>query len=404
MKFKPSGGLNLYQHKEPAFSRDQRRLVSPKRIFIPIPDGKDVQKASAFIDEAEYIGVSNFEYPGAEHARFGQFRPSGAGQQGEDEIPYYDREKNAIVENIDFNDLVDVARKAFIIDESDGRSLYKKFLGFRERRVNCLVADAIDEEPYVSSKVNTLMKKGDQVADALSLAAGAFAAAKSFALCYSHIDDTKTIVPSSIGGMHIRKISGKYPVKNRIENYTGKKDICGFIGVQALVHLYRAVYFGKKQSTTIITVAGDCIGYPCNVEVPIGTPVQEALEFCGLIRDPSQVVIMGSMSGTSITNLQLPILHSTRSVIAFHVPAAGEEQPCINCGKCNQVCPAGLSPSFIYKYGKYGYFARAERLHPEKCIECACCSYICPAHLDLSYMVMQIKNRIAEKKPESVNP
>ncbi len=71
------------------------------------------------------------------------------------------------------------------------------------------------------------------------------------------------------------------------------------VGVGALIHLARAVAFNKPQTTTFITVAGDCIGNPTNLEVSLGMTVGQVLERCGLIEDPARVVVGGSIRNSA---------------------------------------------------------------------------------------------------------
>ena len=57
------------------------------------------------------------------------------------------------------------------------------------------------------------------------------------------------------------------------------------ISSNTLIHLYRAVVYEKPHSSLFLTVAGDAIANPGNVEVALGTPVGEVLRFCGLARE-----------------------------------------------------------------------------------------------------------------------
>lgn len=403
------GGLNLYQNKEPAFSRTQRQLLAPKVLYIPVDPGMDERLASAFLDEAIFMGIFELDYPGVAHKTFGRYKLEAAsdnnGALGEHRMMYYDQAKPPLQEPITFENLVEIAKRAFIIDETDGMPLFKKLQVLKENNAQVLIADAIDEEPLVSSSVNTLIQKAPQVMDALQLAATTMNIGTMYAVCYADMDDTKTVIPQKLEGIPVKKIGGKYPVRRRIQQRLAQQnpgEIIGLIGVQALMHLYRAVYFKKKQNTTIVTVAGDCVSYSCNVEVAIGTTLSELLLFCGLSSDPTRVIIQGSMGGISMPNLDLPILHSEKAVLAFGEEITNRKVPCINCGRCTDVCPAGLAPAYIYKYLKSDQKNAAIALHPERCIDCGCCSYICPARLELAACVSDLKAEVLSENREDI--
>lgn len=61
-------------------------------------------------------------------------------------------------------------------------------------------------------------------------------------------------------------MGGKYPAQCQMEEelaerYSGKGSwlLCGAC---AMIHLYRAAVEGRPQTTTFVTVAGNCVGFP----------------------------------------------------------------------------------------------------------------------------------------------
>lgn len=398
-KKSPHRGINLYQRKEPAFSREQKQLIVPKVLYIPIAPEANEISASAFLDKVIFLGTFDFDYPGVSYTRFGRYKMGAATRMSMDEKPLadYDAMKHIDLHGISMEKLVSIAKRAYIIDETDGIPLFEKLQSFEQNGISLIVADAVDEEPYVSSNINTLLQKGKQIEKAIKHISEALNDAKYIALCYSDIDDAKTVIPSNINGIDVKKITGKYPVRPRVHQRILSLDMgekYGLVGTQALLHLYRAIYFGKKQNTTIITVAGDCINYSCNVEVTIGTTIEELLNFCGLKKHMSRLIIQGSMRGLAITNPMLPVLHSTKAVIALSKKYKDKTLPCINCGKCTQVCPVQIAPNYILKYHRAGNKTGWKELHPEKCIGCGCCSYICPTRIELREIILDLKKEV----------
>jgi len=60
----------------------------------------------------------------------------------------------------------------------------------------------------------------------------------------------------------------------------------------------------------------------------------------------------------------------------------GEARPCVFCGFCEQVCPAGIIPHLIYRYLDNDRPEDAYRVEFEKCIDCGLCSYVCVSKIN----------------------
>jgi len=77
-----------------------------------------------------------------------------------------------------------------------------------------------------------------------------------------------------------------------------------------------------------------------------------------------------------------------------------EEQPCIRCGDCNDVCPIGLMPNLLASHCKQEKFDRAEDYQLFDCIECGACSYVCPSHIPLVHYFRFGKGQVAQIRRE----
>ena len=69
--------------------------------------------------------------------------------------------------------------------------------------------------------------------------------------------------------------------------------------------------------------------------------------------------------------------------------------PCISCGKCLEVCPAGIYPAFIMK--NISNIKELECLKAGECIECGLCSYICPSKIEVREFVKAAKEKVNDK-------
>ena len=136
-----------------------------------------------------------------------------------------------------------------------------------------------------------------------------------------------------------------------------------------------------------LTVDGDIVKTPQNVEVLIGTPIRELLDFCGgLTAEPGKVLYGGPMMGNCVASLDQPILKNNNAVLAFskersHTPKATN---CIHCGRCTNACPLGLSAKEIVQAYNNGDVELLQKLNADLCMSCGTCSFVCPAKRPLA--------------------
>ena len=330
-------GILLQQHKEPALSRDLREFVN-----------------------ADTIGVT------------------------------MDRPPVGDADSLTPAEIASLARDAHIVDERDGQPLADKLAACQQTPPRLLIADAVDDEPYLSSQLGPLLKNPAHSALGLRLAQRAAGAAEAQFAVYKNLTDLDIRIPRKIEGFSVRRIRGRYPAEYQASQAFEADDDVLLIGVGALIQLARAVLFNRPQTTTFVTVAGDCIGNPTNLEVSLGMTVAQVLERCGLIEDPARVVVGGSMTGISVIDTENTLVTpSTRAVLAFRQDFKSLGFGCIGCSRCVHVCPKGLNPFFIYRAVQEKRYAAFRTLDAQMCIGCGTCSYMCPAKLDLSETVQK---------------
>lgn len=284
-------------------------------------------------------------------------------------------------------EIVMIAREAKIVDESDGRRLWRKLAQAARESISGVVVDAVDDEPYLSSQLGPALWMQEQLDEAIGLVKRAVGANKVQVEIYKNLLDVDMKIPSSIGGSKVERIGGTYPAELRARWHSRRANTL-VIGAGAMIHLWRAAYLGLAQTTCFVTVAGDCIANPGNYEVPIGMSVMRVAEHAGLIAEPRRMVAGGSMTGFGLTNPErVMITPATRGVLAFAQDFKEMNFTCIGCGRCAAVCPENLSPYFIYKAMKAKRRKRLELFDADLCTGCGTCSYVCPAKLDLAQIV-----------------
>ncbi len=191
----------------------------------------------------------------------------------------------------------------------------------------------------------------------------------------------------------VKPLDSRYPQgaeKILIEQTTGREVPRGglpadagviVMNVTTVSTLGRFLETGMPLTTKRLTVDGDAVERAQNVEVIIGTPIGDVLDFCGVRDDVEKVLMGGPMMGTAVCDTDSPVLKQNNALLAFgpsmaHLSAPGE---CIRCGSCINACPMGLSPVEIATAYTRRDPQRLDKLMTDLCIGCGTCSYVCPA-------------------------
>ncbi len=134
-----------------------------------------------------------------------------------------------------------------------------------------------------------------------------------------------------------------------------------------------------------ITIDGDAVTKNRgNYFVPVGTPIEDILEFAGVSK-AKKVLFGGPMMGLCAYDKSQAITKTTNAVLAFkNDRKKPETTACIRCSSCINACPIDLSPVLIENAFKDGDYSELRKLHVALCMNCGCCSYVCPAKRSLA--------------------
>lgn len=272
-----------------------------------------------------------------------------------------------------------------------------------------LLVNGCECEPYITCDYRLMLEWTDQILAGVRLAQRACGASKVFI----GIEDNK---PKAIEAMNaaIRKarsasgicvvpLQTKYPqggerqLINAVLGQTvptgGIPPMIGIvvINVATAAAIADAVLYSRPLTHRVVTVTGQAIARPGNYYVPIGTPVEALIEFCGGVTEKSAKVVMGGpMMGLAIADLSTPITKTGGAVTVLTRYQIGQakferrQTACIRCGRCLEACPENLNPTRIAHAVKSNLLDVAESHFISACIECGCCSYVCPANIELT--------------------
>jgi electron transport complex protein RnfC len=174
--------------------------------------------------------------------------------------------------------------------------------------------------------------------------------------------------------------------------------------VGTAVAIFEAVAYQKPLTHRVVTVTGSGIKQRKNLSVPIGTLFKEVIDYCGgLTQDAVKIIMGGPMMGIAQSTLQIPVVKGTSGILILKEKESflPQEEPCVNCGRCVEVCPMGLLPTTLQGLVNHERFIEADRLNIMSCIECGSCSYICPSNRYLVHAIRYGKRELLEKQKKA---
>ena len=217
----------------------------------------------------------------------------------------------------------------------------------------------------------------------------------------SKIADNKEADPDDV--VKVLPLKSRYPQgaeKVLIKACTGRvvpvgklpSDVgCVVMNVASIAFIAEYLKTGMPLVRKRLTVDGSAVNNPQNVIVPIGTPVNKLIDFCGGYKGECGKLLMGGpMMGISLFEDTAPVLKQNNAILAFNEKDASTAKggSCIRCGKCVSVCPMGLEPCKISLATKNKQIDILKEYNIMACMECGCCTFACPAQ---RYIVQTIR-------------
>ncbi len=218
----------------------------------------------------------------------------------------------------------------------------------------------------------------------------------------------------------VKSMPTKYPMGSRhqIAHYLlGKKpDIrkrsyqSGFVchNVATAKAAYDAVVLGKPLTERLVTFSGDGVEKAGVYLTKCGSDFADIAQAIGVAKQCDEIIFGGTMMGFAINpNNPLPIVikRETTSVLAFAnrplhtIKQPSNEENCIRCGECADVCPMDLLPQQLQFYGRSDNHDKAQENRLFDCIECGLCTYVCPSNIPLVQIFQHSKGElVAERK------
>lgn len=329
------GGIDLAQHKEPAFSRH-----------------------ITFMSDVEFRDFDLNEY-----------------------------------RDIDSETIYKIIELSKIRDEHTGEYLIDIINRALKKKTDLLLLNAIDDDPYTSSSYAAMKWLSKYAVLGLNLVAKILKPEKRRCVVNPDfdIDGVNSKIPEKVFGLKVKKVNLSYPISPRLNRYFDGEVVS--VGACALVNLAKAVVEETTSKICFVTIAGDGVEYSSTVAATLGTPISALFEECS-VKLKNQKIIYGSlMSGRAIESLDVGVDETTKSVILLANYSVRTDLNCIGCGRCVSVCPERLSPYYIYKSSKRGLEDDALKTLSKYCTDCGCCSYVCPGKCNPAHYIRLYKRR-----------
>jgi electron transport complex protein RnfC len=409
-------GVHLKHNKNTAAKKPER-ITLPKLVNIPmsmhigapakpvvkvgdeVKVGQLIGEAAAGLSSPVYSGVSGKvkkidEIVNIAGASIQTVVIESDGEQNvcEDIAPYSVSNKEEFIEALSKSGIVGLGGAGF-------PTLVK--LRADISKVDTLLINGAECEPYITSDTRTMIDDADAVVDGIKLVSK-FLEIKNIVIgiernkpeCISSM--RKAI--SGIEGASVKVLPSVYPqggekvlvyhALGRVIKEGGLPLDCGVVVMNCTTAatVSKFIRTGMPLVEKCITVDGSAIKEPKNVIAPIGTPIIDLVNFCGgLKEEPRKALYGGPMMGIALADLNAPVLKQTNAVLVFGSKEAQPPAvtPCIKCGRCINHCPFGLDPTAISKAYKENDAEKLEALKVNLCMECGCCTYVCPARRNI---------------------
>lgn len=374
--------------------------------------GQKIGDSGAFVSSPVHSSVSGTVCAVEKHLHPNGFMVNTVVIENDFQNTVYDGLKKNDYENMTSEEIVNAVHEAGIVGLGGaGFPMHIKISPVKGKQAEYVIVNGAECEPYLSSDHRSMVEHGDKIVYGLKAVMKATGAPKGIIAIEDNKRDAEQILTDltkDIPEIEVALMETKYPQgseKHIIKAVLGREVPSGGLpldvgvivnNIDTCIAVYNAIKEGMPVIKRRITVSGHGMAHPGVFEVCIGTLFEELIETAGGMKPGVRKIVMGGpMMGIAQFDLSVPVIKTTSGILALTREEIRplEEQPCLRCGKCVEVCPMNLVPLKLAKAGIKADDETAVKFHAGDCIECGCCSYICPARRPLVESIRLAKGR-----------
>lgn len=290
-----------------------------------------------------------------------------------------------------------------------GGSDFPTFIKYDIDKINCLLVNAVECEPYISCDKAVIHNYAEDILEAVDNIMEIMNIPKAYIVMKETNEDSIKNIGKYIGmypNIKISLVKDAYPngwerlvVRNVLgieyDKYPSEKGII-VSNLSTIYGIYEMLEYNRPLTERIITITGPGIKKTANVKVKIGALASEVIK--GLdgyknIKNPL-FVVGGPMMGNSLPTDEVIITKDINCLLVIE-DHFEKNLPCIRCGKCMEVCPVDIYPVLIMENSNNP--EKIKELKAEKCIECGLCSFTCPSKIEVREFVRIAKAKVNNK-------
>lgn len=419
------GKVHIDGHKDLTINKPVKKIDTPKKVYIPLVNGTATSfdvlvQVDDHVDIGTKLAVRKDLYLPIYASVSGtvvgiEKRMHVSGRMQEHIViendEHYTHVKVLDVEDPDSlssNDIVEAMKELGLVGL--GGSGFPTYVKYNHvENIDTILINGVECEPLITADHKAMEENTEALFDGLRFMIKAANASKGIIAIKEHKPELfKKLQEYATKESNITcvEVKDRYPMgwEKTLVQEVLKKDferLPSEVGVivnnsSTAIALSKGIRNGEMIARRIVTLSGDGLKDPTNVEVTIGTPANYIIEQIGGYIDGDQEGIIingGPMMGNSLMNDTFVVATYTNAinVLVRHNQVA---LPCLKCGMCIDHCPAHLQPVKIMQAQKAANVEMLEKLEVNRCVSCGMCSYICPSKIEVTDFVSKAKRRV----------
>ena len=429
------GGVKVAHHKNTAEMAIERMPV-PKKVILPMQQhigvpctpivkvgdtvavGQKIGDSDKFISAPIHASVSGTVTAVGDVKLANGIITKGVTIESDGEMRLYEGIKPPVVTNK--AELCAAVRESGLVGLGGaGFPTHVKLNIPEDKDIDTLIINAAECEPYITVDYRECIENAENILKGVEILKDIL----GFKQVIIAIEDNKPKVFKIMkeiadrdndkdDAIKLMTLRSRYPQgaeKMMVLSATGRKvppgklpsDVgCVVMNVTSTAFIARYLETGKPLVSRSITVDGSAIAEPKNIRVPIGTNIQDIIDFCGGFKsEPRKLIFGGPMMGLAICGTEAPICKQNNAILAFdeRKDLLKKERACIRCGRCVDVCPMSLTPTLIERFSRVKDAEKLKAINVNTCMECGSCAYACPSGRPLVQYIRLAKQVIREE-------